>query len=251
MKHSTIALMCLAALTMFTACNKKAKNTTADGKVDIEKVADKMMKEAFEGESYSKEAAVYYFKKGYGINFDDLKPDYPLNEESKYTFYGEENKYSGNIDALANFKIADDTKYTREDHENNVRRIYALTKAVSENGINMYGFEEKNTKEEAMAEKDLETMIEKGKGSTFMGVELYYGSYGWAFLRNGKLYHCEVSLLESPQEKDEAGNQRKMGYAVKMYKALDKSFNDTMQDLDKALEDPNVQKQVKEALENY
>ena|GEM_PF-769541 len=250
MKRISIALMCLAALTMFTCCNKK-KNVTEDGKIDIEKVADKVMQKEFSGEKYSKEAAVYFFKEGFGINFDELKPDYPLNEESKYTYSGEKNQYTGNTEVLANFKIADDTKYTKEDHENNVRKIYAQTKAVSDNGINMYGFEEKNTKEEAMAEKDLETMIKNGKGSSFMGVELYIGSYGWAFLRDGKLYHCEVDLLESPKEKDEAGNKRKMGYAVKIYKALDKSFDDTMQDLDKALEDPEVQKQVEKALKNY
>ena len=250
MKRISIALMCLAALTMFTCCNKK-KNVTEDGKIDIEKVADKVMQKEFSGEKYSKEAAVYFFKEGFGINFDELKPDYPLNEESKYTYSGEKNQYSGNIEALANFKIADDTKYSKEDHENNVRKIYALTKAVSDNGINMYGFEEKNTKEEAFAEKDLEKMIQDGKGSSFMGLELYIGSYGWAFLKDGKLYHCEVSLLENKKEQDEHGNNRKTGYAVKIYKALDKSFDDTMQDLDKALEDPEVQKQVKEALKNY
>lgn len=251
MKKLSFALMCLASV-IFTACNKQEKkNTTEDGKIDVEQLAEKVMEKEFTGEKYSKEAAEYWFKEGYGIELKDLAPDYPLNEESKYTYMGEKNQYSGNVDALANFKIADDTKYTKEDHENNVRRIYALTKAVSENGINMYGFEEKNTKEEAMSEKDLETMIENNKGSSFMGVELYIGSYGWAFLRDGKLYHCEIDLLEDRNQKDEAGNNRKMGYAVKMYKALDKSFDDTMNDLDKALEDPDVQKQVKEALENY
>ncbi len=245
--------MCLAAMLIASGCTKKNKNLTADGKIDVDKVAEKVMQNEFSGESYSKEAAVHFFKEGYGISFDDLKPEYPLNEESKYTYYGEKNKYTGNVDVLANFKIADDTQYTKEDHENNVRRIYALTKAISENGINMYGFEEKNTKEEAYAEKDLEEMIQKGKGSTFMGAELYFGSYGWAFLKDGKLQHCEVSLLESPkqEEKDEHGNKRKIGYAVKMYKALDKSFDESLEDLDKALEDPEVQKQVKEALENY
>lgn len=250
MKKLFISFLCIAALTMFTGCNKK-KNTTEDGKVDIEKVADKVMQKEFSGEKYSKEAAEYWFKEGFGIELKEMAPDYPLNEESKYTYSGEKNQYSGNIEALANFKIADDTKYSKEDHENNVRKIYAQTKAVSDNGINMYGFEEKNTKEEAFAEKDLEKMIQDGKGSSFMGIELYIGSYGWAFLRDGKLYHCEVDLLESPKEKDDAGNKRKMGYAVKIYKALDKSFDDTMQDLDKALEDPEVQKQVKEALKNY
>ena len=247
MKKLLIPFLCFVAMTMFIGCNKK-KNLTADGKIDAQAVAENVMKKAFEGEKYSKEAAEYYFEEGFGIKFKDLVPDYKLNEESKYTYYGEK-KNSGNIDAIANFKIADDTPYTKEDHENQVRRIYALTKAASDNGINMYGFEEKDTKEEAMSEKDLEKMIQDGKGSKFMGMEIYIGSYGWTFLRDGKLQHCEINLLENKKEQDANGNNRKMGYAVKMYKALDKSFNETMQDAEKAFEDPEVQKQLKKAAE--
>ncbi len=248
MKKLFISFLCIAALTMFTGCNKK-KNVTEDGKIDAEKVAEKVMNKAFEGEKYSKEAAEYYFQEGFGLKLSDLAPTYPLNETSKYTYAGEKNQYTGNIEVLANFKIADDTPYSTADHENTVRRIYAQTKAISENGINMYGFEEKNTKEEAMSEKDLEKMIQDGKGSSFMGLELYIGTYGWAFLKDDKLYHCEVSLLENKNEKDDKGNNRKMGYAVKIYKALDKSFDDSMKDLEKALEDPEVQKQMKKAAE--
>ena len=251
MKKLSFALMCLAGVMIFTACGNKKKNTTADGKIDIDKVAEKVMEKEFSGEKYSRAAAEYYFKEGFGIDFKDMLPEYPLNDTSKYTFSGEKNQYTGNVEVCANFKILDDTKYTKEDHENNVRKIYALTKAVADNGINMWGFEGKSKKEEAMAEKDLEEMIEANKGSSFMGVEVYIGSYGWTFLKDGKLQRCEVSLLENRKEKDENGNNRKMGFAVKMYKAMDKSFEDTMEELDKAFEDPEVQKAVKEALENY
>lgn len=239
MKKTILAITFVAALTLLAACgggkdSKKSKSD--DGKVDVEKVADKMMKETFEGESYSKEAAEFYFKKNEGIKLSDLAPDYKLNETSKYTYYGDEH------DALANFKICDGDTYTKEQHIENVRRIYALTKKVADNGINVYGFEDKSDKEEALAEKDLEQMIQDNNGTKIFGIEIYVGSYGWSFLKGGELRRCEISLLE----KDDV----KLGYSVKMYKGLQKSFDETWADAEKALEDPEVQKQVEKALKD-
>ena len=230
--------MCLAGLAVCAGCGNKGgkKADGKDGKVDMEKVADNLMKEAFEGEKYSKEAAEFYFKKNEGIKLSDLAPDSKLNETSKYTYYGDEH------DVLANFKIQEGDTYTKDQHEANVRRIYALTKKVADNGINVYGFEEKSDKDEAMAEKDLEQMMKDNAGSKIFGVEIYIGSYGWSFLRNGDLHRCEISLLE----KDDV----KLGYSVKMYKGLQKSFDETMKDAEKALEDPEVQKQLEKALKD-
>ena len=238
MKKFALILMCVAGLVLCAGCGNKGgkKANGKEGKVDIEKVADKLMKEAFEGDKYSKEAAEYYFKKNEGIKLSDLAPDYKLNETSKYTYYGDER------DALANFKIQDGDTYTKEQHEANVRRIYALTKKVADNGINVFGFEEKSDKAEAMAEKDLEQMMKDNAGTKIFGVEIYIGSYGWSFLKDGSLHRCEISLLE----KDDV----KLGYSVKMYKGLQKSLNETMEEAEKALEDPEVQKQLKKALKD-
>ena len=238
MKKTVFALICVACVTLCACGNQGGKKAAKgdDGKVDLEKVADKMMKEAFEGEKYSKEAAEYYFLKNEGIKLSDLAPDYKLNETSKYTYYGDER------DALANFKIQDGDTYTKEQHIENVRRIYAVTKKVADNGINVYGFEDKSDKEEAMAEKDLEKMIQDNMGTKILGIEIYVGSYGWSFLKDGVLHRCEISLLE----KDDT----KLGYSVKMYKGLQKSFDETLSDAEKMLEDPEVQKQVEKALKD-
>lgn len=230
--------MCVAGLAIVASCgnngNKKSENK--DDKVDIEKVADKVLQDAFEGEKYSKEAAEYYFRKNEGIKLSDLAPDYKLNETSKYTYYGDEH------DVLANFKIQDGDTYTKEQHIENVRRIYAVTKKVADNGINVYGFEDKSDKAEALSEKDLEKMIQDNNGTTILGIEIYLGSYGWSFLKDGVLHRCEISLLE----KDDT----KLGYSVKMYKGLQKSLDETIEEAEKALEDPEVQKQVKKALQD-
>ena len=127
MKRLFVLIMSLACALALVSCGgkggKKAGSAvTEDGKVDLGKVAEKMINEAFEGDKYSKEAAEYYFKKNEGIKFSDLVPEYKLNETSKYTYYGDER------DVLANFKIQDGDTYTKEQHEDNVRRIYAVTK---------------------------------------------------------------------------------------------------------------------------
>ncbi len=239
MKKAILAITCVAALVLLAACGDgkgSKKSDSGDGKVDVEKVADKMMKEAFEGEKYSKEAAEFYFKKNEGIKLSDLAPDYKLNETSKYTYYGDEH------DALANFKICDGDTYTKEQHIENVRRIYAVTKKVADNGINVYGFEDKSDKDEAMSEKDLEQMIQDNMGTKIFGIEIYVGNYGWSFLKDGVLRRCEIDLLE----KDDV----KLGYSVKMYKGLQKSLDETMKEAEKALEDPEVQKQVEKALKD-
>ena len=65
-------------------------------------------------------------------------------------------------------------------------------------------------------------------GTKIFGMEIYIGSYGWSFLRNGDLHRCEISLLE----KDDV----KLGYSVKMYKGLQKSFDDTMKEAQKTVD---------------
>ena len=231
-----ISVACALALVSCGGKGSKKATESGDGKVDIEKVAKNLEKEAFEGEKYSKEAAEFYFKKNEGIKLSDLAPEYKLNETSKYTYYGDEH------DVLANFKIQDGDTYTKEQHIENVRRIYALTKKVADNGINVYGFEDKSNKDEAYAEKDLEKMIEDGNGTKILGVEIYLGDYGWSFLKDGVLHRSEIDLLEK--------NDTKLGYAVKMYKGLQKSLDETMKEAEKALEDPEVQKQLEKALKD-
>lgn len=231
------ALACAAAVLLVAGCgNNSGKKAKEADKVDLNKVAENMMKESFEGEKYSKEAADFYFRKFSGIKLKDLAPEYALNEESKYTYMGDEH------DAVANFKIQEGGNYTKADHEANVRRIYALTKKASDDGINIYGFEDTSDKEKAFAEKDLEEMMEANKGTKLLSLEIYIGSYGWTFKKDGVLRRCEISLLEK--------NDEKLGYAVKMYKAMTKSLDELMDDAEKALSDPEVQKQVEKALKD-
>ena len=57
------------------------------------------------------------------------------------------------------------------------------------------------------------------------------------------LRRCEINLLEK--------NDEKLGYSVKMYKAMEKTFDEIIDDAEKALSDPEVQKEVEKALKDY
>ena len=68
-----MAILCVAALAVCACGNQGGKKAKGDdGKVDAEKVAEKLIQKAFEGEKYSKEAAEYYFLKNEGIKLADL-----------------------------------------------------------------------------------------------------------------------------------------------------------------------------------
>ena len=94
----------------------------------------------------------------------------------------------------------------------------------------------------AILKPRLEQMLKDNAGTTIFGIEIYIGSYGWSFLRNGELHRCEIDMLEK--------NDVKLGYSVKMHKGLQKSMSETMEEAEKALEDPEVQKQIEKAFKD-
>lgn len=70
--------MCTAAVLLMAGCgNQSGKKAKKDDKVDLNKAAENIIQEQFEGESYSKEAADFYFKKFSGIKLADLPRPMP------------------------------------------------------------------------------------------------------------------------------------------------------------------------------
>ena len=65
-------------------------------------------------------------------------------------------------------------------------------------------------------------------------------SYDWGFKRDGTLMRMVVELLD-------ANAKYPARLQVHFYQGLQKSFDDTMKDAEKALEDPKVQKALKDA----
>ena len=199
----------LASMAMLIAsCG--GENASTD-KVDASEMAEKVSKEGFSGERKSKAAVEYYLKELAGVDLNDMLPDYP------YDCTPEEKWFSG-------------------EQRNVIAAFYNVTKKVSDNGINIYGFEKRSNKDEANKELTIDELIAAGD----KGI-IYLGMYDWGFLKNGRMLHVYMQLDELGKDAD-----KKYYARVQIAPGLEKSFDETMKDAEKALEDPEVQKAIKE-----
>lgn len=240
MKKFTLLLMCIAAIT-FVACGPKGSKKAAseDGEIDLDKVVENITKDTFDGEKNTKEAAAFWFKKNFGLKFSDVTPDFAFqNEVGKYDFLGEQNSSS-----YVTFTAKDST-LVRDDYIEYVKKVYAATAQVADGGINVYGFIARSKPEEAAAEKTLEAVLDEGKPTKIFGFEVYMGMYGWNFIRDGVYYMVDVKQLEKKID----GEEYPYAARVIIGKGLQKSLDESMADVEKALQDPEVQKEMEKAL---
>lgn len=230
MKRIYLVLMVAASAMMVAACggNKASKSAPEEKTAPGEETV-------FNGPKDSQEAVEFCLRKNYGVDFADITPDFALGEADKYDFYGED----GHV-ATATFKIAEG-ELSKDEYIKYVRKVYDVTKNLADNGINVYGFEEKNTLEEASQEKDFDKMIEDGKGGKLFGVDFYMGMYGWSYIKDGIFYR--VSMERKDVKVD--GNDFPCKARVQIYKGLQKSLDEAMAEAEKILSDPKVQEQVK------
>jgi hypothetical protein len=233
MKKIYLIMLFAVSAMLIAACGGK-KNSSGP-EAAVEEKAAPSENDVFTGSKDSKEAAVFCFRKNYGINFSDITPDYALGEGDKYDFYGDD----GHV-ATATFAIAEG-ELSKDEYIKYVRKVYDATKKIADNGINIYGFEEKNTLEEASKEKDFDKMIEDGKGGSLFGVEFYSGMYGWSYVKDGVFYRCSMER----KDKKVNGDAIPCKARVQIYKGLQKSLDDSMAEAEKMLSDPKVQEQIK------
>lgn len=244
MKKILITLLCAFSVFAFTACGgkggKKAANN--DGEIDLGKVVENLEKDTFDGDKNTQEAAAFWFKKRFGISAADLKPDFALNggKPGKYDFLGEK------ISSCYMTFVAKDSTLVRDEYIEYVKKVYAATKKAADGGINVYGFMAKDKPEEAAAEKTLETVLDEGKPSKIFGFEIYMGTYSWNFIKDGVYYMVDVKQAEKKVD----GEDHPYAARVTIGQGLQKSFNESMADAEKALSDPEVQKQMEKALKD-
>ena len=138
---------------------------------------------------------------------------------------------------------AKDSTLSRDDFIAYVTKVYEATAKTADGGKNVYGFIAKGTPEEAASEKTLEAVLDEGKPTKIFGIEIYMGAYSWNFIKDGVYYMVDVKQLEKKRDGDE------FPYAARTIigKGLQKNMNETMEDLEKALDDPEVQKQLEKA----
>lgn len=244
MKKLFNVTLLLTAILIVAACgNKDAKKADS---ADSDK-KENAKSEEFTGEKYSKDAAIFYFDKNYGIDFKELEPGYKYDESGKYTFKGDKSEVS------ARFSDPEGS-YTPEQIEGFVRKVYAATAKGSEGGKNVYGFlmSGKDTKEGAMEEKTIDEVL-KGGYTEILGVKAFTGGYSWAILKDGEFYDVSVSALEkkaAPDENHDPLEYVGRGYSVSIKKGLQKNLDETMKDAEEAFKkienDPELKKKMQE-----
>lgn len=225
MKYRFLIVAFFAMLIM--SCGGNSSND----KVDTEKVAKEVIKKEFKGERKTQAAAEHYLKEMVGIELNDLLPDYPYDctPEDKW-FLGEQRN------VIAAFYKKNGEELSRDEYKAYVKKVYDVTKKAADNGINIYGFEKRSSKDEANKELTIDELIAGGE----KGI-IYLGMYDWGFIKDGKMMHVYMQLDELGKDAD-----KKYYARVQIAPGMEKNFDETMKDAEKALEDPEVQKAIKD-----
>ncbi len=230
MKKVILALTCMTAMTMLTACGG-SENNAADGKNAVEEVEEVLETSMF-GDATMKSCKAAW-KQGLGMSFDKIEPGFKyLTDDSLKAFRGV--IYRGQYQGIATFIKEDRTDVSREEYEAYVRKLYAATQSIADGGKVIYGWESKKTAEEAEAECPVEEIL----GRKILGFPL--DNLDWGFKKDGKFKRMSAELIK-------ANKKYPARLQANFYDALQKSMNETMKDAEKALEDPEVQKALEDA----
>lgn len=124
---------------------------------------------------------------------------------------------------------------SRDEFEAYVRKIYALTQEIADDNKVVYGHEKVGDVNKA----DDEWSVDKILVQTILGFKM--DAYDWGFKQKGVYKRMCVELID-------ANKKFPARLKINFYDALQKSFEETMSDAEKALEDPEVQITIKEYL---
>lgn len=217
MKKIFALWMCLSAVVLLTACGggNADKQKTADGKVDAGAVVDQALEEAAAKNSFSQAAAEVFIRKHGGLDPKAIEPDWKyVIDEKTMANYGDRNHGS------LQYQRADGDTLTREVYEAWVRKVYAATQAISDDGINIMGFEDAKDKEGALKEKSIDEMLEKTKNAW-----IYLGMYSWGYRFNGKFMRVSTEYEED-----------KNAAEIDVAHGMNKSWEEMEKDMEKALD---------------
>ncbi len=218
----------MAALAMVVACGGSKSPAPAIGNEKVDEVVEKAFRDMSGMEKFAS-----VLKDAYQLEVKDVAPVFEYkeqNEKGKDYFYGNDNE---NKQVSCVYVKKDGGEITEDEYKAYVKKIYDLMKSKSQDGKLIRGFDGGAEKlEEALEEKSFEKLFE----NKLMPQDFCY--------RMGDVFFvCTMSLEEPKQE---------MPYRIKFSNArgLQKSLNASMEDVEKALDDPEVQKVIKEKLGN-
>ena len=233
MKKIFALLLALLMLFGLAACggSEDTGKTDADNdKANAEELAQDALEQAEELDSFSEEAAEHYLK-AYGISYDELKPvwEYEVSEKGAYA----DDPASGSGHAVVVFKNPNG-ELTDEQIKEYYEQVFKVTAAASDDGYNIIGHEFVGDGENPGDETTLEDAL-----SGFL--------QGWCFRKNGKSMAVYVSDIYD-NDKESEFDRLFYYYGVKfdIGVGLQKSFDDTLNDMEQALEEN--EDEIKEAL---
>ncbi len=233
MKKIFALLLALLMLFCLAACggSENTGKTDADNeKVNAEELAQDALEQAEELDSFSEAAAEHYLK-AYGISYDELKPvwEYEVSEKGAYA----DDPASGSGHAVVIFKNPNG-ELTDEQIKEYYEQVFKVTAAASDDGYNIIGHEFVGDGENPGDETTLEDAL-----NGFLK--------GWCFRKNGKSMAVYVSDIYD-NDKESEFDRLFYYYGVKfdIGVGLQKSFDDTLNDMEQALEEN--EDEIKEAL---
>ncbi len=217
MKKLFALLLAMMMIFSLASCGEQR-----DGKkVNAEDAANEIIEKAEEFDSFS-EAAVEHYLKAYGISYEELKPDWEhtVGEKSAYA----DDPDSGSGHAVVIFKKPDG-EVTDEQIQAYYEQVFRVTAAASDDGYNIIGHEFVSEGENPAAETTLEKAL-----NGFL--------QGWCFRKDGKSMAVYVSSVYD-NDKDSELDRLFYYYGVKfdIGVGLQKSFDDTLSDMEDALEE--------------
>jgi len=225
-----LAVMMLFGLAACGGSENTGKTDADNEKVNAEELAQDALEQAEELDSFSEAAAEHYLK-AYGISYDELKPvwEYEVSEKGAYA----DDPASGSGHAVVVFKNPNG-ELTDEQIKEYYEQVFKVTAAASDDGYNIIGHEFVGDGEDPGDETTLEDAL-----NGFL--------QGWCFRKNGKSMAVYVSEIYD-NDKDSELNRLFYYYGVKfdIGVGLQKSFDDTLNDMEQALEEN--EDEIKEAL---
>jgi len=228
MKKIYLALVCIVSIAMVTACGGGGSKSPAPT-TDNEKV-DEVVEKAF-SDMTGMEKFASVLKNAYQLEVQDVAPAFEFaetNEEGKFYFYGSDREDKV---VTANFIKKDASEISKEEYKAYVQKVYDLMKGKSQDGKLVRGFDGgAETTDEALEEKTFDNLFE----NEFWPQEFCY--------RMGDVFYACSMSLEEPKGK--------LPCRIKFEnrRGLQKSLGDTMDEAEKALDDAEVQKVLKEKL---
>ncbi|MDD7257712.1 MAG: hypothetical protein PUH24_05485 [Prevotellaceae bacterium] len=237
MRKMISALLCMAGLAMVTACgggNKKTSDTTKEQVSEAAQEISKDIEKMNGAEQF--EAALNAF----GLNVSDATPEFKYKEKNEKGKYYVRGLFANEKpEAYGTFVKEDGGEIMLEEYNAFLTKVYKSTAGQSEGGKCVVGFgDNAKTKDEAMKEKPIDKVVglKNGFGQPWTSV-------AWHFVKDGIFYMVDCDLKEPK-------GVTPSRITLKISQGLQKSLDAAIDEAEKALEDEDVQKAIKEKLGN-